>query len=51
MQDTLKIQQDEEGNLFIELDEATMEALGWSIDDTLEWTDNEDGTFTIQRGV
>ena len=51
MQDTLKIQQDEEGNLFIELDENTMERLGWYIDDILEWTDNEDGTFTIQRGI
>lgn len=30
-------------------EEGVLEALGFNVDDVVEWIDNEDGTFSINR--
>jgi bifunctional DNA-binding transcriptional regulator/antitoxin component of YhaV-PrlF toxin-antitoxin module len=40
---------EEDGELVLPLPKALLVELGWRPGDTLKWTDNEDGTFTIVR--
>ena len=40
---------DGDGNMYIELPDALLNQMGWATGDTLEWLDNEDGTFTITK--
>jgi hypothetical protein len=40
---------DEDGNLYVELPDALLNQMGWATGDTLEWLDNQDGTFTITK--
>lgn len=34
---------------YLVFDEGVLEALGFNVDDVVEWIDNEDGTFSINR--
>jgi hypothetical protein len=34
---------------FIEIDPALIKEVGWDVDDTIKWIDNEDGTFTLRK--
>ena len=44
----LLIQKDPEtGELYLELPKKTLEKLGWSEDDELEWIENLDGTWQV----
>jgi hypothetical protein len=44
----LVIQKDPEtGELYLELPKKTLEKLGWSEDDELEWVENPDGTWQV----
>ena len=44
----LLIQKDPEtGELYLELPKKTLEKLGWSEDDELEWIENSDGTWQV----
>ena len=36
------------GELLLDLD-GIAEELGWQVGDTLEWTDNQDGTYTLTK--
>jgi hypothetical protein len=46
------LQEDEKtGNLFFELPVDALNQLGWDQEDVLEWFDNADGTWTIQKKV
>lgn len=44
---TLKICEDTDGELVLEFTDAMIAQLGWSIGDTVHWTDNGDGTWTL----
>lgn len=44
---SVQLEEDEYGNLFVPFPQELMDKLGWKEDDTLEWKDNQDGTFTI----
>ena len=50
---TIQIQFDErEGEYYIPLPEEmlkTLADLGWSVNDELEWVDNQDGTFLLKK--
>ena len=47
---TLKVQEDKKTkNLFIKLPSRLMEKMNWKIGDPLEWLDNKDGSYTLQR--
>lgn len=43
----LDVQEDSEGELFIQLTEEMLEASGFKIGDTFDWKDNSDGSFTL----
>jgi len=43
---TIKLIQDGD-DLILPLDEDVLKALGADVGDTLQWIDNNDGTFTI----
>ena len=40
---------DEDGNLYVELPTELLNQMGWATGDTLEWADNNNGTFTITK--
>ena len=50
---TVQIQYDvREGDFYIPLPEEMLQSiaeLGWNVNDELEWTDNKNGTFTIEK--
>jgi len=48
-QDIATIKERENGELYLEFPEELMEEMGWSEGDTLEWKDNGDGSWTIQK--
>ena len=39
----------EDDELFIQLPEEAIELMGWKEDDVLEWNENKDGSWTIQK--
>jgi len=46
----LVIQKDPDtGELYLELPQTALDELGWSEDDELEWIENLDGTWTVQK--
>lgn len=48
-QDIATIKERENGELYLEFPEELMEEMGWNEGDTLEWKDNGDGSWTIQK--
>ena len=38
---------DDVGNLLLDLGQELCERLGWKPGDTLDWIDNEDGSWTL----
>lgn len=42
-------QEDSDGNLLIELPEGLLSQLGWSIGDTLEWSEGDNKTFILTK--
>jgi hypothetical protein len=47
----VKIEKDENNELVIPFDEELMSEIGWELGDTIQWTQNEDGSFTLTRVV
>ena len=43
------IEEDEEGNLVLPLSDDMLEELGWEIGDTIDWTDNKDGSWSMTK--
>jgi len=39
----------EDGEYYIELPEELLDSLGWKIGDNLYWTDNKDGSWSIEK--
>ena len=46
---TLEVQENEDGEFFIELNDEILEGTGWKIGDDLIWTDNKDGSWTLNK--
>ena len=47
---TSEVQYDEEtGELILVIPDKLLTELNWTINDTLIWSDNEDGSFTLRR--
>jgi hypothetical protein len=52
MLQTLTLQQlDDSDELFLELTDEMLEALNAQAGDTLEWIDNNDGSWTIRKAI
>lgn len=49
---TVTVEEDtESGDLILPFPEGLCEKLGWDIDDTLDWEDNGDGSYTLSKKV
>lgn len=46
---TLEVQENEDGEFFIELNDEILEGTGWKIGDDLIWKDNGDGSWTLSK--
>jgi hypothetical protein len=46
---TLEVQENEDGEFFIELNDEILEGTGWKIGDDLVWKDNNDGSWTLSK--
>jgi len=46
---TVKVEEDQFGDLILPLPESLLEELGWVEGDTLKWIDNGDGTFSLRK--
>lgn len=46
---TLEVQQNEDGESFIQFPQETMAELGWKEGDCVTWTDNKDGSYTLTK--
>ena len=47
---TITLQDDPEtGDLIMPLSDEILESAGWSEGDTLEWIDNENGTWSLRK--
>ena len=45
----LTVQEDSEGELFLQFTDDMLKKIGWEIGDTLSWKDNQDGSFSIEK--
>jgi bifunctional DNA-binding transcriptional regulator/antitoxin component of YhaV-PrlF toxin-antitoxin module len=48
---TIQLEEDGYGNLIIPFTAELLEEVGWKEGDTLEWTDNKDGSFMITKQI
>jgi hypothetical protein len=47
---TITLEEDpENGDLIMPLADDILESAGWKEGDTLEWSDNKDGTWTLRK--
>ena len=47
----IDVQEDKDGEMFIEFPENMMTNVGWAEGDVLTWTDNKDGSFSLTKQV
>ena len=47
--DIATIKERENGELYLEFPDELMDEMGWNEGDTLEWKDNGNGSWTIQK--
>lgn len=45
----ITLETDENGDLVLPLGDELCNEVGWKIGDTIEWIDNEDGTWTLRK--
>ena len=45
----IDVQEDAEGELFIQFPDEMMAEVGWKPGDVLSWDDNKDGSFSLQK--
>ena len=46
---TLDVQENEDGELFIELNDEILEGSGFKVGDDVIWEDNKDGSWTLKK--
>lgn len=46
---TIKLEEDENGDLILPLSDKLLKEVGWKEGDTLEWKDNKDGSFGLTK--
>lgn len=47
---TLTVDKDpQSGDLYLQLTDELMDQMGWTTGDTLQWIDNEDGTWSLRK--
>ena len=48
---TLEVQKIEDGDEFIQFPEELMNEVDWHEGDVIEWIDNKDGSWTLQKKI
>jgi len=43
------IEMDPSGEMYFRIPDELWDELGWEIDDTIDWTDNKDGSYTLRK--
>ena len=43
------IEMDPSGEAYFQIPDELWETLGWEIGDTISWTDNKDGSYTLRK--
>ena len=46
---TIPVQENEQGEQFIEFPDEVLKETGWKEGDCIEWIDNHDGSFTLKK--
>ena len=46
---TIPVQENEQGEQFIEFPDEVLKETGWKDGDSIEWIDNHDGSFTLKK--
>jgi len=46
---TIKLEEDKNGELILPLSDELLKEVGWKEGDTLQWKDNEDGSYTLSK--
>jgi len=49
MAQVIEVQQDEEGDLFIEFPPDMLEQVGWREGDVITWTQGENGSWVLSK--
>ena len=49
MTETIDVQEDDEGNQFIQFPPQMLEQMGWTEGDTIVWTNNGNGSWTLTK--
>ena len=51
MKQTVRVIEDPDhpGELLLDLGHELCESMGWSVGDVMEWIDNKDGSWTLQK--
>lgn len=44
-----RVEQDENGEYYLVFPDMLLESMGWDENTTLEWVNNNDGTFSIKK--
>jgi bifunctional DNA-binding transcriptional regulator/antitoxin component of YhaV-PrlF toxin-antitoxin module len=44
-----KIEQDPSGEMYFRIPDEMWDELGWKIGDTISWTDNGNGSYTLRK--
>jgi hypothetical protein len=45
----VRLEQDANGDLILPLSDELLQSVGWQIGDTVVWTDNKDGSWTMSK--
>ena len=43
------IEMDPSGEMYFRIPDEMWDELGWEIDDTIDWIDNKDGSYTLRK--
>jgi len=46
---TIKLEEDKNGELILPLSDELLKEVGWKEGDTLQWKDNENGSYTLSK--
>lgn len=46
---TIPVQENEQGEQFIEFPDEVLKETSWKEGDSIEWIDNHDGSFTLKK--
>ncbi|MEI8135672.1 MAG: hypothetical protein WCH46_11485 [bacterium] len=46
---TVKLEEDENGDLILPFSDDLLKKMGWKEGDTLQWKDNENGSYTLSK--